>query len=224
MEVNNPLYKNIGIHVINSIFTIDKGIVKVLLVKRTNEPYNNTWSLVGGAMYNNELLEHAAKREIKEKTNLNDISLTMNKVFDNITRSPLRRMIGINYIGLVDIDKVRIMKQTKKTSDAQWFSIDSIPSLAYDHNEILSSSIDKLKQLILTSDILKILYPNGFTLPEIHKVYESILDITIDRRNFRKKLLSSNLIVDTNKTINFIGKRPAKVYEFNADIKNKRIF
>lgn len=172
-------------------------------------------------MYNNELLEHATKREIKEKTNLKNISLKMNKVFDNITRSPLRHMIGINYIGLVDIDKVRIMK---KTVMPQWVSIDSIPSLAYEHNEILSSSIDKLKQLILPSDILKKFYPNRFTLPGIHKVYESILGITIDRRNFRKKLLSSNLIIDSNKTVNFIGKRPAKVYEFNANIKNKRIF
>ena len=93
-------------------------------------------------MYNNELLEHATKREIKEKTNLKNISLKMNKVFDNITRSPLRHMSGINYIGLVDIDKVRIMK---KTVMPQWVSIDSIPSIAYDHNEILSSSIDKLK-------------------------------------------------------------------------------
>lgn len=224
MEVNNSLYKNMGIHVINSIFTVDKGIVKVLLVKRTNEPYKDMWSLVGGAMYNNELLETAAKREIKEKTNLENISLTLNKIFDNIARSPLLRMIGINYIGLVDVDKVKIMKATKKTSDAKWFSIDNIPQLAYDHNEILSSSIEKLKELILTSDILKILYPNGFTLPEIHKVYESILGINIDRRNFRKKILSSNLVIDTNRTTNFIGKKPAKVYEFNQNIKNKRLF
>lgn len=187
MELSNIKYKNIGIHVISSIFTVDKGEVKVLLIKRTNEPYKDMWALVGGAMYNDELLLDAAAREIKEKTNLENISLYQSKVFDDINRSPLLRMIGFSYIGLVDIDKVNIMTETKKTSDAKWFNINDIPPLAYDYNEILLEAVKKLKEMISSSDILKILYPNGFTIPEIHKIYETILGEKMERRNFRKK-------------------------------------
>lgn len=224
MELNNPLYKNMGAHVINSIFTIDKGIVKVLLIKRTNEPYKDTWALVSGAMYNNELIEVAAKRELKEKTNLEKINLKLVEVFDNIDRSPLLRMIGFSFIGIVDIEKAKFMKETNKTSDAEWFDINQIPNLAYDHNKILTAAIEKLKELIVSSSILKILYPKGFSIPEIHKVYESILNKEIDRRNFRKKILASGLVKDTNTTINFEGRKPAKLYVFNEKIRNKSIF
>ncbi|MBQ8681468.1 MAG: NUDIX hydrolase [Bacilli bacterium] len=223
MELNNPLYKNMGAHVINSIFTIDKGIVKVLLIKRTNNPYKNMWALVSGAMYNNELITTAAKREIKEKTNLENINLEFVNVIDDIDRSPLLRMLGFSFIGLVDIEKVNIMKETNKTSDADWFDINKIPNLAYDHNKILNNSIDKLKYLITNSNILKTLYPTGFTIPEIHKVYESILNKELDRRNFRKKILTSGLVKDTNQTINFKGKKPAKLYIFNDNIPDKKL-
>ena len=224
MELNNPLYKNMGAHVINSIFTIDKGIVKVLLIKRTNEPYKDTWALVSGAMYNNELIEVAAKRELKEKTNLEKINLELVEVFDDIDRSPLLRMIGFSFIGIVDIEKAKFLKETNKTSDAEWFDINQIPNLAYDHNKILTAAIEKLKELIVSSSILKILYPKGFSIPEIHKVYESILNKEIDRRNFRKKILASGLVKDTNTTINFEGRKPAKLYVFNEKIRNKSIF
>ena len=78
--------------------------------------------------------------------------------------------------------------------------------------------------MIISSNILKKLYPNGFTIPEIHKVYEEILGIEIDRRNFRKKLLTQNIIIDTNETINFEGKKPAKKYMFNEEQKDKKLF
>lgn len=224
MELKNPLYSNIGAHVINSIFTIDKGEIKVLLIKRDNEPFKDYWALVGGAMYNNELIEEAAKRELKEKTNIGNIDLTFVGVEDAIDRSPLLRMFAFNFIGLVDIDKVNILKETNKTKDADWFSINNIPSLAYDHNKVLSQSIEKLKEMIISSNILKKLYPNGFTIPEIHKVYETVLGIEIDRRNFRKKLITQGIIIDTNKTENFEGKKPAKKYKFNDKQNDKKLF
>lgn len=224
MEIKNPLYKNIGAHVINTVFTIDKGEIKVLLIKRNNEPFKGKWALPGGAMYNNELLEESAKRELKEKTNITDIELLFAGVEDKIDRSPLLRMLAFIYIGLVDIEKVNILKETNKTVDADWFSINNIPELAYDHNNVLLKAIEKLKDMIISSNILKKLYPNGFTIPELHKVYEEILGIEIDRRNFRKKLLTQNIIIDTNETINFEGKKPAKKYKFNEEQKDKKLF
>lgn len=224
MEVSNPLYKNQGIHIISSIFTVEKGIIKVLLIKRNNEPFKNKWSLVGGALYNNENLEDGMRREINEKTGIENIDIYFSNIFSKVDRSPIKRMIAISYIGIIDSHKVSILKKTLKTTDADWFKIDDIPSLAYDHNEILNEDIKTLKKEIVTTDILKSLFPNGFTIPEIQKTYEAILNCKLDRRNFRKKLLSLGLITDTNKVTNFEGKKPAKLYKFNRRIKNKNVF
>ena len=214
MQLTNPLYKNIGIHVITSIFTIDKGVVKVLLVKRTNEPFKGMWSLVGGALYNNEKLEYAVKREIFEKSGLTDVNVYFSGVFDEIDRSPVR-MIALTYVGLIDANKVQVLKKTLKTDNSEWVAIDKVKTLAGDHNNILLKGIDTLKELIVTTDILKSLFPKGVTIPEIQKTYEGILNKTFDRRNFRKKLLSLGIIEDTNKYIIFEGKKPAKLYKFN---------
>ena len=225
MQVNNPLYKNQGIHVIISIFTIEKGITKVLLIKRKNEPYKDLWALVGGALYNNEELLDGIKREIKEKTGIENIDIYFSSVFGEVNRSPLKRMVAVTYIGIIDSKRVHFLKDTEKTSDADWVPIDKIPKLAYDHNNILNGAIETLKNKIIETDILKTLFPEGFTMPEIQKAYEIILNKEFDRRNFRKKILSMGLIEDTNKYVNFEGKKQAKLYKFSKNIKeNKNVF
>src|SRR5574344_1152204 len=125
MELNNKLYKNIGIHVISSIYTVEKGVTKVLLIRRNNEPYKNMWSLVGGALYNNETIIEGAKREIQEKTGIKDINLYYSNYFDRIDRSPLQRMIAISFIGVIDSNKVSILNKTLKTLDCDWYPINA---------------------------------------------------------------------------------------------------
>lgn len=224
MEVNNPKYRNQGIHVMASIFTVDKGVVKVLLIKRKNEPFKDMWALTGGALYNDENLEDGLKREIFEKTGIKEVDLRLCNVFGDINRSPVMRMVAISYIGIIDASKVEVLKDTLKTSDAAWFDIDDIPELAYDHKNILNESTKYLKRIILNTDILKAIYPNGFTIPELQKIYEVILGKELDRRNFRKKMLNLNLIYDTNEEVNFLGKKKAKVYKFKEGLENKDIF
>ena len=224
MRLNNPLYKNIGIHVVNSIFTVDHGIVKVLLIKRTNEPYFGYWALPGGGLYNNELLIDGAKRELREKTGIDNVELQIYKLFDKIDRSPLKRMIAVAFIGVMDKEKAKLINETEKTSSADWIDVKKVPELAYDYNEILTGAIEEFKKLIVSTDILKSLFPAEFTLPELMNVYESILNIKIDRRNFRKKILNSGMVIDTRKTINYNGKKPAKLYRFNENIENTSIF
>ena len=224
MEVNNPLYKNQGIHVITAIFTVDRGKTKVLLIKRKNEPFKDMWALVGGALYNNEKLIVGAKREIKEKTGIDNIDLYYSNVFDEVKRSPVQRMIAFSYIGLIDINKAIILKNTLKTSNAEWFDIDDIPKLAYDHIEILEACLNTLKTRILSTTVLRNLFPKGFTIPEIQDVYETILNKKFDRRNFRKKLLSLGLIEDTGISINYEGNKPAKLYRFKKNKEDKNVF
>ena len=214
MELNNKLYKNIGIHVITTLFTVDKGIVKVLLVKRTNEPFNGYWALPGGAMYNNETLEDGARRELKEKTGLENIKLELGNIFDDVNRSNLQRMIGVSFLGVINTKGIELQKETMKTSNADFFAIDKVPRLAYDHNLVIDKSLAILKEKILKSSILKDLLPEEFTLPELQKVYETLLNKELDRRNFRKKLLNDGIIWAVNKNAVFNGKKPAKLYCF----------
>ena len=214
MEVNNTKYENQGIHVIASIFTIDKGKLKILLVKRKNNPYQGHWALTGGALYNDEDLEDGLNREIYEKTGLEHIEVKLANVFGKKNRSPVMRMVAVTYIGIIDASKVEIAKSTLKTSNAEWFSIDEVPHLAYDHNEIIADAIKKLKEEILKTDLLKVFFPNGFTLPELQKVYESILEKKLDRRNFRKKILNMDMIIPTDEEKIFAGKKKAKIYKF----------
>ncbi len=214
MEKNNPLYKNQGIHLISSIFTVEEGVLKVLLIRRNNEPFKDKWALVGGALYNNELVLDGMKREIIEKTGIKDIDLHFSSIVSNVDRSPIMRMIALTYVGLVDYKRLSLVKETLKTTDCDWFSINNIPDMAYDHNKIFLESIEKLKELINTTNILKLLFSEEFTIPEIQNVYETILGKELDRRNFRKKLLLSNLIEETNGFKNYKGNKPAKLYKF----------
>lgn len=222
MELKNPLYKNIGIHVICSLFTVDKGQVKVLLIRRKKEPFRDMWALVGGALYNNETVEDGIRREIFEKTGLENVDLYFSNVESCIDRSPLKRMVAINYIGVIDKSN-SILKDTEKTSNADWFNLASVSDLAYDHEKILKVARENLKKLITSSNVLKGLFLNGFTLPELQKTYEAILEKKFDRRNFRKKILSLGLIKDANTTEIFEGKKPAKKYIFNEKIETKDI-
>ena len=218
IRVGYKLYKNQGIHVIVSLFTVEQGVVKVLLIKRKNEPYYGDWVLTGGALYNNETLEEGAYRELKEKTGIENIPIKQFKAFSDINRSPVMRMIAIGYIGIIDSKRVNILRQSRNTSDADWFPINEVPHLGYDHNEILSSAIEQLKKEIVNSNILKSLFKEGITIPELQKTYEAILEKKFDRRNFRKKILSLNLLEDTNKLSKFKGNKPAKIYKFKDNI------
>lgn len=222
MELKNPLYKDIGIHVMCSLFTVDRGKVKVLLIKRKKEPFRGMWALTGGALYNNETIEEGIRREIFEKTGLSNIDLYFSDIMSDVDRSPIRRMIAINYIGLIDVGS-SILKNTEKTSDAMWFMIDDISELAYDHEKILKVARENLKKLVVSSTVLKSLFPKGFTMPELQMVYESIFGRKFDRRNFRKKILGLGLIRETDSVVVFNGKKPAKKYVFMEEIADKEI-
>ena len=224
MEVANPRYRNQGVHVVSAIFTVDKGITKVLLIKRKYDPYSGMWALVSGALYNDEELLDCMKREVKEKTGIENIHLELFDVFSKVDRSPAMRMVGIAYLGIINKNKYELLKETLRTIDAEWRDIRNIPELAFDHNEILVSSLEVLRKRIKETDLLRNLYPEGFTMPEIQKVYESILGKTYDRRNFRKKLINLGYIEDTGEVNEGYTGRPAKLYRFKEDLEEKNLF
>ena len=180
MDVRNKLYKNQGIHVITALFTIEQGIIKVLLIKRKNEPFLGDWVLTGGALFNNEDLETGALRELEEKTGITGVEIKQFKAFGKVDRSPVMRMVAVGFVGIIDSKRVNLLRETKNTSNADWFPIDKIPGLGFDHEEILKESLIYLQRKIVSTDILKSLFPNEFTIPEIQKTYEAILNKKFD--------------------------------------------
>ena len=216
MEIKNPLYKNQGIHAIVSLLTVSENKFKVLLIKRKKEPFKDYWCLLGGAVYNNETLEIAVLRELEEKSGIKNVKPDMFGMFSKPDRAKETgfRMLGIGYLALVDNSAINFIKDSTKTTDIMWWDIDKIPDLAYDHKDILESSIEYLKKQIFKSDIIKSLFPKYVTIPELQKAYETILGKSFDRRNFRKKMLSIGLISDTGLFQNN-GKKPAKLYLIN---------
>lgn len=224
MDVRNKDYKNQGIHVITALFTVEQGVTKVLLIKRKNEPFLGDWVLTGGALYNHEDLETGALRELKEKTGIEGVEIKQFKAFGKVDRSPVMRMVAVGFIGIIDSKRVNLLRETKNTSNADWFPINKIPPLGFDHEEILHDALIELQKQIVKSNILKSLFPDGVTMPELQKTYEAILNKKFDRRNFRKKLLSLNLVEDTNRSDKFEGNKPAKVYVFKKKIEDKEIF
>lgn len=215
MNINNPLYKNQGIHVSCALFTVIKKEIKVLLLKRSNEPYNGYWMLPGGAVYNNEDCETAMQRELFEKTGMKNIYVEQFHAFSNPDRSPLMRMIAIGYIGIISADDVQIKKVTEKTQDYKWFCLDEIPDdMAYDHRDILGCAIEEMRNRITRTTIAKTLLPEKFSIPEMQSVYSALLEQEFDRRNFRKKMISSGLIEEVGIDENAYGHRPAKLYRF----------
>lgn len=223
MDVFNPLYKNQGIHVIASLFTVEQGDVKLLLIKNKNQLENN-YTLVGGALYNNETLTEGMSREIYEKVKIKNVRLYQSGIYSNINRSTVKRMIAISYIGVVDSTKINLVNEMLKDTNAKWVSVTQIPKLAYDHKEILKDAILSLRERILTTSLIQDLFPEGFTIPELQNVFELIFNKKFDRRNFRKKILSLDLIIDTKETVKYKGNKPAKLYKFKIMVRKQSLF
>jgi len=214
MDLSNELYRNQGVHVDIATFTVDEDIVKVLLVKRKVEPYAGGWILPGGAVYNNESVDFAASRELKEKTGLDHVYIKQFQTFGEPDRDPRMRMVSVGYIALINKNDVSILHDTPKTLDAQWFDLREVPKLEFDHQQILEQAIKRLRRTIKETNIVKDLLPETFTLPKLQKIYEIILDKDLDRRNFRRKFLTLDLIEATGEVENGASRRPGHMYEF----------
>ncbi len=127
-------------------------------------------------------------------------------------------MLGVANIAVIDYKKVEIINETLNTSDAKWFDVKKLPKLGFDHDEIIVGAIEYVKEQIYKTDIVKDLLPKEFTIPNLHEVYQVVLETTIDRRNFSKKIINLNLLKDLEKLEKGVNKKPAKLYSFNKNI------
>lgn len=208
------------IEVLVNLFTIDKNKLKVLLVRRDIDPFKGYWMLPSNLLMTSETIESCASDTILEFAGISDVYFKQCNVFSKIDRLPNDRILANSLIGLIDSETLLLKKQSTEF-ETVWFSLDEIPKMVFDHADILNDAISYLKRQLNNTEMLKRLFPNDFSMPELQTIYEQILDKKLDRRNFSKKMLSMDLLLDTGeKTINKTG-RPAKLYRFkDKEIEN----
>ena len=223
MSKNNN-ENNIILENIISIFTIEKGTLKVLLQRKTKEPYKGYWRLPGEFLKNDLTIEQNVDDILNKTIGTSNIYKEQGYTFSNIDRYPNERIIATTYIALTDSKTIEIKREDSEREDTDWFEIKALPKVAFDHKEIMDKSREQLKEKLTNTSILRKLFPSDFTLPELQNTFESIMNIKLDRRNFRKKFITLGIIEETG--YNNIGGsgRPAKLYRFKENIKEINLF
>ena len=188
--------------------------LKILLIKRNLEPFKDKWALPGGFVAMDESLEEAAKRELKEETGLHNIYMEQLYTFGAIERDPRDRIITVAYFALVKMNNLTLQADTD-ASDAAWFAFDDYPSLAFDHEHILELAIYRLKSKVRYQPIGFEMLPKKFTLTQLQALYEIVLETELDKRNFRKKILSMDFLNELDEIEKDVSHRAARLYSFN---------
>ncbi len=195
------------------IFGFDGEGLKVLLVKRGIEA--ETWSLMGGWLQPNESLEDAACRIVFDLTGLTNVYLEQLYAFGNPTRDPITRTVSVAYFSLIKIDEFE--GTLSNTFQARWFSIYELPPLLFDHGDMVDLALKRLRYKAAQHPIGFELLPEKFTIPQLQKLYEAIYNTEFDKRNFSRKILSTNLLTKLDEKQKGYSRRGAYLYQVNSN-------
>jgi 8-oxo-dGTP diphosphatase len=207
--------QNIRIAVDAIVFGYQNSELYVLLIQQKFGTQESYWALPGGLVKNHEGLEQAVHRELKEETNITVNHLEQLYTFgDDINRDLRNRVVSVAYFALVDPGKLTIKADTD-AEHAQWFKYEEIPNLAFDHNIILKKALLRLQSKLTYEPVGFDLLPNKFLFSELENLYSTILGKPIERRNFRKKIMSFGIIEETEEFASVKTGRPAKLFKFN---------
>ncbi len=197
------------------IFGFSKGKLQVLLQQRNFEPFKGVMSLQGGFVQENESVEDAAKRVMLERTGVSDVYITQVGTFGRIDRDPGARVISVAYSCLLDSNMCD--EEKLKESNGVWVDIDNLPKLHFDHNEIVQTAHFHLRMYVGRKPIGFYLLPPHFTLSQLQSLHEAILGVTLDKRNFRKRVAEMSFIEKTGLIDKLHSKRGAALYQYNAE-------
>ena len=197
------------------LFTFAGGQLRVLLIKRRNWPFADHWALPGGFVGIDEPIEAAAGRELREETSVAGIYLEQLYTFGDPDRDPRGRVITVAYFAIVGAEAVQQTLAGDDASEAGWFNIYDLPPLAFDHQRIVAYALQRLRYKLEYTALGFLLLPDEFTLSELQQVYEIVLQESLDKRNFRRKILSQG-ILERMESVRYGDHRPATLYRFAA--------
>ena len=196
------------------VFGLDDEGLKVLCIERELPPFEGAWALPGGFVRVGEALEEAARRELQEETGLEKVYLEQLYTFGAPDRDPREHTVSVAWYALTNVRDHRVVAATD-ARDAQWFPLHALPELAFDHGHIVGVAHERLQGKVRYRPVGFELLPRRFTLTQLQHLYEVILERELDKRNFRKKVSSLDLLVDTGEREKNVPRRPARLYRFD---------
>jgi 8-oxo-dGTP diphosphatase len=197
------------------VFGLDEpNNLQAMLIRRNLPPFQDQWALPGGFVHIDESVDDAARRELQEETGLQNVFLEQLYTFGAIARDPRERVVTVAYYALVNLKEYSIQAATD-ASEAAWFPITHLPPLAFDHDQIMAMAIARLKGKVRYEPIGFELLPKKFTLSQLQALYETILGLPLDKRNFRKKILKMDLLIELDETQTDVAHRAARLYQFD---------
>jgi 8-oxo-dGTP diphosphatase len=203
------MYPDRQVAVIVVIFTVDEGGLQVLLIRRGAEPFKDAWSLPGGLLSRNETLEQAAVRKLGDETGLSDVFLEQLYTFSGLDGGG---SVAVSYFALVDMNQAHLSQRS--AWQPAWFPVAGLPGLAFRNGEVVEVAMKRLRAKLEYSNVAYSLLPEEFTLSRLQAAYEAISGRALDKRNFRKRILSLDIIEPTGKRASEGRHRPAQLYRF----------
>lgn len=196
------------------IFGFDGARLNVLLVKRGIDPFMGMWAFPGGFLNMDESAEEGALRELREETGLSEAYIEQFHTYSSPGRDPRERVITIAFLALI---RIRDVHGGDDAADARWFAVDDVPHLAFDHDTILRDALHRLRERIHFHPVGHDLLPERFTIRQLQSLYEAVLGIRFDRRNFSKKMFHLDILTRQECNADPTAKRAARLYSFNLD-------
>lgn len=196
------------------VFGFDEGDLKLLLIQRDLEPFAGRWALPGGFVHVDESLEDAARRELQEETGVNRVYLEQLFTFGQPDRDPRERVVTVAYYALVKLSHHSV-KAATDARNAAWFGVCDLPKLAFDHEKIIEVALERLRGKVRYEPVGFELLPPKFTLTQLQHLYETIAEAPLDKRNFRKKILAMDLLIETEEIEQDVAHRAARLYRFD---------
>ena len=196
------------------VFGLDEYDLKVLLIERDLQPFQGRWALPGGFVRIEETLENAARRELSEETGLERVYLEQLYTEGRVDRDPRERVVTVAYYALVRLSNHKVQAATD-ARQALWFGLDDLPRLAFDHDKILATAHERLRGKVRYQPIGFELLPQKFTLRQLQNLYEVVLDRSLDKRNFRKKILGMGILTELDEVESDVAHRAARLYRFD---------
>lgn len=219
-KISHLDYFNIAISVDCVIFGYEDKELKVLLIKSDLKEFEGLYSLLGDLIRPNEDLDAASYRVLRERTGLDDVYLEQVHAFGGIERHPSGRVITIAYYSLIDIKNHKLKLSN---NELHWHEVNKISKLAFDHKAILDTCLTQLKDKVMDHPVIFNLLPSKFSLRELQELYESILGVELDRRNFRKKIALKDWLEDLNEMETNLSHRPGKLYSLKSKFKEEYV-